>query len=148
MWTLHTANEGHWVSIDTVVSFKRMREFQSRGVPWVANVLRASAELEVSEDATKVRRRTEVREPKGAFERSVYAVLFPFKGLLVLLLLANYTYRKALVRSFRVFNKSSSDSLQNTEKWRLSVCGASMAPRHSRYVIPVYPSSLIISDLT
>lgn len=73
MWTLHTANEGHWISIDTIVSFKRMREFQSRGVPWVANVLRTSAELEVSEDATKIRRRTEVQEPKGAFERSVYA---------------------------------------------------------------------------
>lgn len=73
MWTLHTANEGHWVSIDTIVSFKRMREFQSRGVPWVANVLRTSAELEVSEDATKIRRITEVQEPKGAFERSVYA---------------------------------------------------------------------------
>ncbi|KAI0278925.1 hypothetical protein BGY98DRAFT_971201 [Russula aff. rugulosa BPL654] len=73
MWTLHTANEGHWVPIDTIVSFKRMREFQSRGVPWVVDVLRTSAELEVSEDATKVRRRTEVQEPKGAFERSVYA---------------------------------------------------------------------------
>jgi lupus La protein len=80
MWTLHTANEGHWVPIDTIVSFKRMREFQSRGAPWVADVLRTSAELEVSEDATKVRRRTEVQEPKGAFERSVYAVRLYSKG--------------------------------------------------------------------
>lgn len=148
MWTLHTANEGHWVSIDTIVSFKRMRDFQSRGVPWVANVLRTSAELEVSEDATKVRRRTEVKEPKGAFERSVYAVGFLFNGLLVLLLVANHAYRKALAKSFRVFNKNSRDSLPNTEKWRLSVCGVSTAPRHSRYVLPVYPSSLRISDLT
>jgi len=116
MWTLHTANEGHWVPIDTIVSFKRMREFQSRGVPWVIDVLRTSAELEVSEDATKVRRRTEVQEPKGAFERSVYAVRFLFKGLLLLLLVANNEYRKASVKSFRVFNKNSSDSLPNTEK--------------------------------
>jgi hypothetical protein len=148
MWTLHTANEGHWVSMDTIVSFKRMREFQSRGVPWVANVLRTSAELEVSEDATKVRRRTEVQEPKGAFERSVYAVRFLFKGLLVSSLVTNHAHRKASVKSFRVFNKNSSDSLPNTEKWRQSVCGASMAPRHSRYILPVYPSSLRISDFT
>lgn len=74
MWTLHTANEEHWVSIATIASFKRMREFQPRGVEWVANVLRTSAELEVSEDGTKVRRRTEVQKPKDAFDRSVYAV--------------------------------------------------------------------------
>jgi len=74
MWSLHTANDEHWVPIATVVSFKRMREFQTRGAQWVANVLRTSGELEVSEDGTKVRRRTEVQEPKGAFDRSVYAV--------------------------------------------------------------------------
>lgn len=104
MWTLHTANEGHWVSIDTIVSFKRMRDFQSRGVPWVADVLRTSAELEVSEDATKVRRRTEVQEPKGAFDRSVYAVRCVLKGLLVLLSVANRAFRKVSVKKFRVFN--------------------------------------------
>ncbi|KAN0138525.1 hypothetical protein V8E53_003513 [Lactarius tabidus] len=53
MWTLHTADEEHWVPIATIASFKRMREFQPRGVEWVANVLRTSAELEVSEDGTK-----------------------------------------------------------------------------------------------
>ncbi len=134
--------------MDTIVSFKRMREFQSRGVPWVANVLRTSAELEVSEDATKVRRRTEVQEPKGTFERSVYAVRFLFKGLLVWLLVTNHAHRKASVKSFRAFNKNSSDSLPNTEKLRLSVCGASMALRHSRYVLLAYPSVVRISDLT
>jgi hypothetical protein len=106
MWTLHTTNKGHWVSIDTIDSFKRMREFQSRGVPWVVNVLRTSAELEVNEDATKVRRGTEVQEPKSAFERSVYAVRFLFKGLLVLLLVANHAYRKASVKSFRISTKT------------------------------------------
>ena len=74
MWSLHTANDEHWVPIATIASFKRMRDFQLRGVEWVAGVLRTSVELEVSEDGTKVRRRTEVQEPKGAFERSIYAV--------------------------------------------------------------------------
>ncbi|KAI0297854.1 hypothetical protein B0F90DRAFT_1818951 [Multifurca ochricompacta] len=73
MWSLHTANEEHWVPIATIASFKRMREFQPRSLEWVADVLRTSTELEVSEDGTKVRRRTEVQEPKGSFDRSVYA---------------------------------------------------------------------------
>ena len=126
MWSLHTANDEHWVHIDTIVSFKRMREFQLRGVQWVVDVLRTSAELEMSEDGAKVRRRTEVQEPKGAFDRSVYAVRFLLKRLPG----ANHLCRRASVRSFRGFNKASSDSLPNTEKWRLSACGASMAPSH------------------
>ncbi|KAI0289902.1 hypothetical protein B0F90DRAFT_1825756 [Multifurca ochricompacta] len=54
MWSLHTAT-------------------RNTGLEWVADVLRTSTELEVSEDGTKVRRRTEVQEPKGSFDRSVYA---------------------------------------------------------------------------
>jgi lupus La protein len=75
MWTLHSANAEHWVPIATVASFKRMRQFQSKGVPWLADVLRRSESLlEVDETGVKVRRREEVREPKDQFERSVYAV--------------------------------------------------------------------------
>ena len=74
MWTLHTANPEHWVPISTVASFKRMREFISLGEDWLANALKSSAALEVDETNTKVRRRTEVTEPKGQFERSIYAV--------------------------------------------------------------------------
>ena len=77
MWTLHTANPEHWVPIETVASFKRMREFSPRGTPWLAEALKASAALEVDETGTKVRRRAEVTEPKGQFERSVYAVSKP-----------------------------------------------------------------------
>ncbi|EED82858.1 predicted protein [Postia placenta Mad-698-R] len=73
MWTLHTANAEHWVPIKQVSSFKRMREYQPLGLEWITNALRLSEELEVSEDGTQVRRRTEVQEPKGQFERSVYA---------------------------------------------------------------------------
>ncbi|THH20958.1 hypothetical protein EW146_g527 [Bondarzewia mesenterica] len=74
MWTLHTANAEYWVPIATVASFKRMREFKDMGVDWVARALReGSKELEVDEAGTNVRRRTEVKEPKGQFDRSVYA---------------------------------------------------------------------------
>ena len=51
-----------------------MREWQDRGTEWLANALRASEELEVSEDGKQLRRRTEVKPPKDQFERSIYAV--------------------------------------------------------------------------
>ncbi|EGO20269.1 hypothetical protein SERLADRAFT_477685, partial [Serpula lacrymans var. lacrymans S7.9] len=73
MWTLHTANEEHWVPIKIVSSFTRMRDFAALGVVWIAKALRTSTELEVDEAGENVRRRTEVQEPKGQFERSVYA---------------------------------------------------------------------------
>jgi lupus La protein len=81
MWTLHSATDEHWIPISTIASFKRMREFEPRGLSWLATVVRTSAELEVSEDGAGVRRRTEVQEPKGAFERSVYAVCPLHDGL-------------------------------------------------------------------
>jgi len=74
MWTLYTANPDHWVPISTVASFKRMREFTPLGVEWVAKALRLSSELEVDETNTKVRRTTEIQEPKDQFDRSIYAV--------------------------------------------------------------------------
>ncbi|KAL5520353.1 hypothetical protein ACEPAG_9577 [Sanghuangporus baumii] len=73
MWTLHTANAEHWVPIKQVASFKRMREFQQFGHDWLVSALRTSLELEVDEAAVNVRRRTEVKEPKGQWERSIYA---------------------------------------------------------------------------
>jgi len=73
MWTLHTANADHWVPIETVSSFKRMREFKSLGMPWIVGALKSSDQLEVDESDTKIRRRSEVQEPKGQFERSIYA---------------------------------------------------------------------------
>jgi hypothetical protein len=50
----------------------------------------------------------------------------------------NSLCRRALVRTFRVFNENSSDFFPNTGKWRPSVCGAWMAPKRSRYVLPPY----------
>lgn len=75
MWTLHTANPEHWVPLKTVASFKRMREFTSLGDEWLIQALRElSQELEIDEKGENVRRKTEVTEPKGQFERSIYAV--------------------------------------------------------------------------
>ena len=75
MWTLHSANDDHWVPISTVASFKRMREFDSLGHDWLVQALRElSVELEIDEKGENVRRKTEVTEPKGQFERSIYAV--------------------------------------------------------------------------
>jgi lupus La protein len=51
------------------------------------------------------------------------------------------------VRRFRGSNESSSYSLPNTGKLRLSVCDVWMAPRRSRYyILPTYVPSLRISD--
>jgi lupus La protein len=75
MWTLHTANPEHWVPLSTVASFKRMRPFSALGIPWLASALRkCSQELEIDESGEMIRRKSEVVEPKGAWERSIYAV--------------------------------------------------------------------------
>jgi len=75
MWGLHSANDDHWVPLATVTSFKRMKEFQTFGQGWIVDAIRKlSTLLEVDESRTSVRRTTEVQEPKGQHERSVYAV--------------------------------------------------------------------------
>ena|SRR5579863_7477882 len=147
MWTLHSATDEHWVPISTIASFKRMRDFETRGTSWLATALRTSAELEVSEDGARVRRRTEVQEPKGAFERSVYAVCPLHEELSTVPSnpATNSNCRKALVRRFQDSSESSSDSLPSTERWRLSVCGALMEPKLSRYVPPLYTYCICLS---
>ncbi len=74
MWTLHTANSEHWVPLSTVASFKRMREYTTLGNEWLLNSIRTSDVLEVDEEGKNIRRKTEVTEPAGQFERSIYAV--------------------------------------------------------------------------
>lgn len=76
MWQLHSKTPEHWVSIEAVASFKRMRQYSQgeNGLKWVADALRESEYLEVDETGINVRRKTEVKEPKGQFDRSVYAV--------------------------------------------------------------------------
>lgn len=54
-----------------------MREYtQALGLPALAALLRTSEELEVDEEGKNVRRKREVEEPKGQWERSVYAVRY------------------------------------------------------------------------
>ena len=79
MWGLHSANDDHWVPLATVTSFKRMKEFQAFGQDWIIEAIRKiSTLLEVDDSGSNVRRTTEVQEPKGQHERSVYAVsVFP-----------------------------------------------------------------------
>lgn len=75
MWGLHSANDDHWVPLATVTSFKRMKEFQTFGQDWIINAIRELSNfLEVDESGANVRRTTQVQEPKGQHERSVYAV--------------------------------------------------------------------------
>ena len=74
MWTLHIANAEHWVPLATVASFKRMRDFSSFGLEWLATVLLSSKELEVDSEGKNIRRRHELHEPTGRFEKSIYAV--------------------------------------------------------------------------
>jgi hypothetical protein len=121
MWSLHTANDEHWIPIATIASFKRMREFQARGVEWLVDALRTSSELEVSEDGTNVRRITEVQEPKGAFERSVYAVRILTQMGTDRPQIAYSPSRKGLARRFQESSESSRNSFPNTGKLRLSV---------------------------
>ena len=52
-----------------------MREFQAHGTDWLVDALRThSEELEVDAEGKNLRRKTEVREPEGQFDRSIYAV--------------------------------------------------------------------------
>ena len=74
MWTLHSATPEHWVPLTTVASFKRMREYSKLGNEWLVKALQASDEVEVDEEGKNIRRKSEVTEPKGQFERSIYAV--------------------------------------------------------------------------
>lgn len=103
MWGLHTANEEHWVPISTVSSFKRMKEYTTLGVEGIAKALREHSEdLEVDEEGANVRRKYPVQEPKGQFERSVYAVSYLDLPLTPL----NLFDRKDLERRSRGFRRS------------------------------------------
>lgn len=82
MWSLYTKDPvEHWIPLAVIASFKRMREYQSKGTPWLVDVLKGSSEIEVKEaDAASevlIRRRTAPAEPKSSLERSVYAKGFP-----------------------------------------------------------------------
>lgn len=141
MWTLHTANPEHWVPISTVASFKRMREFSSLGEAGLAEALKSSAALEVDETNTKVRRRTEVTEPKGQFERSVYAVSCqPLCDTPQRRSDRFFWDRKALVRRCRGSRRSSKTSSTNMDARTPSACAARRTLSSSRCQARFAPS--------
>ncbi len=75
-----------------------MLEFEPLGVEWVTEALKLSDFLEVNEAKTKVRRKTEVTEPRDQFQRSIYAVRFfvLFSALISLLFCSERTRRRNL----------------------------------------------------
>lgn len=79
LWTEHDKTPDHWIPLDKFYKFNRMAEFQSLGLEWLADTLRASTLLEIDEEGKNVRRRTAVVErPKPSVdERSVYVKGFP-----------------------------------------------------------------------
>lgn len=122
MWGLHSANDDHWVPLATVTSFKRMKEFQMFGQDWIISAMRKlSTLLEVDASGVNVRRTTQVQEPKGQNERSVYAVgasaiTSPPCPRTCAMLRANliYSFRKVLVRRYPGSSKSSKLSSQSS----------------------------------
>lgn len=83
LWTATQKDPEGWVPIALVSSFKRMKEYLPKGVPWISTVLRRSESLlAVSDDGKKVRRIPELRPPVDAFGRSIYAVCARHSGLL------------------------------------------------------------------
>jgi lupus La protein len=74
-------NPEGWVPIKTIMTFKRMSEFQALGVPFVTYALRQAALAEgkdplvaISEDGENVRRKRPLEPSSTAWGRSVYVV--------------------------------------------------------------------------
>jgi lupus La protein len=76
MWTLYSKRTDHYISIKTIASFKRMRQYSEYGHQWLVDTLQNSETLEIDSSGELVRRTTEPKETtlSDAFERSVYAV--------------------------------------------------------------------------
>lgn len=144
MWTLHTTNDDHWVPIETVASFKRMREFKSFGTPWIVEALKTSEQLEVDESDTKLRRRSEVQEPKGQFERSIYAVRPPSAHFTRRRRKLPAGYRKASARRHQTSRRSLKFSSTNMAIAMPFVCAATKR-RSLKFVVSI---SSIIGELT
>lgn len=80
-FSLTACNKEGWVPIKTIMTFKRMREFEIRGTPFVALALREAAAAEgndplvaISEDGENVRRKRPLEPNTTAWSRSVYVV--------------------------------------------------------------------------
>lgn len=76
-----TCNKEGWVPIETILTFKRMREFQPYGVQFVVEALKKVVESEgndplvaVDAEAGNVRRKRPLEAQTDAWSRSVYVV--------------------------------------------------------------------------
>eukprot|EP01029_Cantina_marsupialis_P028241 TRINITY_DN775903_c0_g1_i1.p1 TRINITY_DN775903_c0_g1~~TRINITY_DN775903_c0_g1_i1.p1 ORF type:complete len:321 (+),score=114.23 TRINITY_DN775903_c0_g1_i1:24-965(+) len=79
---LHEKNEGHFIPIEILCKFNKVKAFTT-DVAVIAAVLEDSTEIEVSEDKTMMRRRTELPIKDVTIPRSIY-----FKGVPVTATLA------------------------------------------------------------
>ncbi|EIM23740.1 hypothetical protein WALSEDRAFT_42953 [Wallemia mellicola CBS 633.66] len=79
LWSLTKKNPEGYVPIATISSFKRMREpvEKAGGVEKVAEILRQSDKLAVSEDGVNVKRVEQVKPVVDRESRSIYAKGFP-----------------------------------------------------------------------
>jgi lupus La protein len=80
-FSLTACNKEGWVPMKTILTFKRMAEFQPLGVPFAAYALRQAALAEgndplvaVSDDGENVRRKRPLEPNSTAWGRSVYVV--------------------------------------------------------------------------
>jgi lupus La protein len=80
-FSLTACNTEGWVPIKTILTFKRMREFQALGVPAIAHAIREGAKAEgddpllaVSEDGENVRRARPLEPNSTMWDRSAYVV--------------------------------------------------------------------------
>lgn len=80
-FTLTTFNKDGWVPIETILTFKRMREFQPYGVAFIVAALKKAMEAEgndtliaIDETEGNVRRRRPLEPQSDAWTRSAYVV--------------------------------------------------------------------------
>lgn len=108
LWTLTRKDPEGFVPIATLASFKRMQPIKDAiGLPKIAEVLRSSEFLEVSEDGERVKRRKPLVPVKDAFARSVYAKGFPEE---------HETLQQELEKFFAQFGKINSVRMRRDDK--------------------------------
>lgn len=81
LWTLVCKSPEGWVPLETVASFKRMRDYlQSYGLPFIAQAVRdihpvsgqEGNEIEVDAEGKQVRRTKSLEKDTSAWDRTVY----------------------------------------------------------------------------
>ena len=141
MWTLYSKRTDHYIPIQTIASFKRMRQYSEHGHQWLVDTLRKSETLEVDPSGELVRRTTEPKETKPAdvMERSVYAVrakfflhtTLSFRHTSAILILSS-THRRASVTKLLTCKFALSSFLKNTAKSTPYACEENRTTKNSK----------------